>query len=580
MPIALLLQPLAGALRRGIQGAPGALGLSAWVELVRMEEVLIGRARGAFLVRWFGPRFPMRGGHLRGVLVNLDALRERFLAVQRARAPEAPGLNFQEPLAGLAGIAAGLLLSPTSILLLVAFLLRKLPGWLAALLSTLSGVVVGGVALAVGIVALPLALLGLLGVGVFKPEWLQRYELVYEVLGAAARLTDAFLGFMDVLLGPRAKVRNPILRDLFEVFDGLAKFVPLVLALLSVLVVYLGNNILKLARQAVALLEVKDATLDAVSLVVSNTSETLAGMLSGPRSPWVGLTRTFSAVARMLKTIGGKLSARLGEVSTAFKSFGASAGAKVGGYGARLKGFFADAFETHPTGAVIDAFLRQAAVIGEALAALPPEPPKPPKPKSGGGWPFPKWLLAPPPPMPTFPKLPTPADIARRMGGLPQSLKVEPRYKWQDIVRDTIAGKRPLLHSEGLEELEVARGIHNALARERREQERAAGKALMRARAQETALREVMVGVVETVLPPALHAHVPMLREVFEAIDENLYGGKKYPVRTPPDSGRLRPVVHRLHLRHPDGATAEVKGFKDRLVHLLHEQQYRAPAEA
>ena len=167
MPLALPLQSVAHTLRRGIQGAPGALGLSAWVDLVRTEEVLIGRARGAFLVRWFGTRFPMRGGHLRGVILNLDALRERFLAVQRAQAPQTPGLNLQEPVAGLAGIAAGLFLSPAGFALFMAYVLRSLPGWLAVPLSLIAGILIGGVAAGICTAGLPLSVLGLLGVGLF-----------------------------------------------------------------------------------------------------------------------------------------------------------------------------------------------------------------------------------------------------------------------------------------------------------------------------------------------------------------------------------------------------------------------------
>ncbi|MBZ4417437.1 hypothetical protein [Myxococcus sp. RHSTA-1-4] len=584
MPIALLLHPVAGALWRGVHGVQGGLGLSAWVELVRLEEVLIGRAQGAFLVRWFGPRLPLRGGHLRVVLVNLEALRERFLAIQRARVRETPGLNLEEPLAGFTGIAAGLALSPTGVLLLVAFLLRNLPGWFAAVVGAIAGVLVGvlvgGLVLGAGVLDLPLALLGLPAAGALRPDWLRKYGLVHEALGAAARLMEAFLGFVDVLLGPREQVRNPILRGILEVFDALARFVPFVMAAAAVLIVYVAGNTLKLARQAVALLEVKDAVLESVALVVSNTSETLAGMLSGPGSPFEGLRLTLTAIGRALAAVGRQLSGLVEQVSTTFVRFAESSGARLGGYGEQLHGFFSAAFETHPLGRVMTSFLHQVEVIQEALSQLPPKPSKPPEPPSEGGWLFPEWLLAPPPPMPPPPKLPKPADIAARMGGLPriELEKLKPREGLYNVF-DTLRGRRPFIGPQGLAELEVARDIHGVLGRERREQVRKAGVELARARARETALREVMVGVVETVLPPAFHAYVPTLREVFEALDENLYGGKTYPVKTPRDSGKLRPVVHRLHLRHPDGATAEVTGFRTLLLQRLGEQRYLAPGE-
>src|SRR6266508_4923033 len=97
MPLALLLDRAVAALRRG------ADRLAPWNQIVALEELLLDRARGAFLVNWFGTRLPLNGSSLRGAIANLDELRVRYQRVRAASAPAAEGINLTEPLAGWIG---------------------------------------------------------------------------------------------------------------------------------------------------------------------------------------------------------------------------------------------------------------------------------------------------------------------------------------------------------------------------------------------------------------------------------------------------------------------------------------------
>jgi len=107
MPVALLLQDVFNAVRKGLAR------LTPFALLAELEETLIDRARGAFMVHWFGSSLPFEGRSVRAFIVNLDHLRRRYAAVQRAYQQPDYGPNLGEPLAGLVGGMVGIALSPT-----------------------------------------------------------------------------------------------------------------------------------------------------------------------------------------------------------------------------------------------------------------------------------------------------------------------------------------------------------------------------------------------------------------------------------------------------------------------------------
>src|SRR5579859_7961176 len=106
MPIALLLQEMTAAF------GYGARVLEPWNHLVLVEELLIDRARSAFLFKWFGTGLPLHGFHVRVAIANIEELRRRYEEVRQAVRPPAQGPNLTEPLFGMAGVAAGMILTP------------------------------------------------------------------------------------------------------------------------------------------------------------------------------------------------------------------------------------------------------------------------------------------------------------------------------------------------------------------------------------------------------------------------------------------------------------------------------------
>src|SRR5215216_2080605 len=106
MPVALLLKSMAGTLR-----AAGA-ALAPWTQIVPLESTIVERARSAFLVHWFGPRIPVDGLSLKGIIVNIDELGEQRQLAERSLPRTATGPNLLEPVMGIAGLVAGLALSP------------------------------------------------------------------------------------------------------------------------------------------------------------------------------------------------------------------------------------------------------------------------------------------------------------------------------------------------------------------------------------------------------------------------------------------------------------------------------------
>jgi hypothetical protein len=111
-------------------------------------------------------------------------------------------------------------------------------------------------------------------------------------------------------------------------------------------------------------------------------------------------------------------------------------------------------------------------------------------------------------------------------------------------------------------------------------------QALAALRVEDLRFRDLIYAVVTRVLPPHLQAYIPTLQDTFAAIDRYVYGlpeagpTDSFPVRTVPDNGRLRPIVHRLVLRQDNGDEASLQGIATDLQRLLREQTYLVPSAA
>jgi hypothetical protein len=129
-------------------------------------------------------------------------------------------------------------------------------------------------------------------------------------------------------------------------------------------------------------------------------------------------------------------------------------------------------------------------------------------------------------------------------------------------------------------------------AGERRRLERELGgtqaEVLRAIRDQERPLRAHVLLIAGHVLTPEIRARMPELLDLFQALDEGLYGlsareaaadrPTAFPVQDLSDNGRLRPVVTRLTFRVAGGYEPEVRTFRDQLTRVLRQQEYAAPA--
>ena len=78
MPIALLLQKPFATLPTLLAAAKG---LTPWVEVLGVEAVLFARARGAFMIRWFGTSVPRDGSYVRIAIANRAELDNRLAEI-------------------------------------------------------------------------------------------------------------------------------------------------------------------------------------------------------------------------------------------------------------------------------------------------------------------------------------------------------------------------------------------------------------------------------------------------------------------------------------------------------------------
>jgi hypothetical protein len=599
MPIALLLEETTLAFRFG------AKKLDPWSHLVAVEELLIDRARSAFLVRWFGSGIPLRGSYLRIAVDNLVALRNQYLLAKASVEAELSGPNLTEPLAGLAGELVGVFLADGWVFALVAAM-RKTSGWLAfvakvllAYVGVVLGIGTGGfvTGLVVG-VGTPVGLLGGLYLGT-KDE---NSRAVVTMLGAAARALEATRLFVDQLLGPREKVANPIVRQVLTLLDGLAGLVPQMLGALAFVVVEIGPRLVPLAAQMVAFGGLVDASLKALSFIFDDLLTQLLGLFKPDTSPLYGLKVVFKHVMFLLANLWPPIKALIADTKAFFS-----------GLFDRLKPTFKDFFgatqktvedaidatpfslqvkaakmmvaAAKPTFAAMGVFI--AAKIAALVAKIPFAGGK-----STPGAPMPKF------PMPD-PKrdLPSPTAIIAAMGGPPFGVDdIIPLFRYESRFREWLFG--PTLSKEAKKGLERVRHPASVFAAEEKALTKSLGKPPKQALEDELeiqrSLGELFADIVGRVLPPAMRAYMDKVIGGFASLHDSLAipdkknKGKKpakaeefpFPTRDLDDNGLLYPVIHRLTVKASGLDKPAVEAFEERLLHRLQEQVYLAPKGA
>ena len=589
MPVALLLQNTLRSL------SLGARAMGTWGRMVALEELLLERARGAFMVSWFGTRFPTEGFALRISFANLDALRLRYEAVRSATGEGAPGgLNLTEPGAGMVGMLTGILSSPFPALLvgIAAAVLGE--GWLTKLLGALHAASLGTLTGAVGVLAFPLAIVGILVLAIDDP----RVGQVYGLMGALAELLTAARIFIDQLLGPPEQVRNPLVRAVLGVFDRMAAIFALLLGLAALIFARLQPLILPLVDQAIALYRLFQAVMGVIEVAVFDLIFRLGWLSEGQGSPLAAIDAVVAALMQMATVLSERIGELMDTVVSGITDLGLSLSARVLLFLTAASEALRRAVENHPLGQVLNmaiaimpavisalraigtmimASLRNAPVIGGLLSGSGSSSSS----ASGGG--VTDWLYRQGPPLPPVPTAPAVGAVEVAVGGRP-ALSAS-----LDTLLATAEGSPTyvFLTDEAMAELARMRSRPDPFRLERLALRDVGGgsaaQQLADLRAEQLPLRALLAAIVERVLPPAAAPYVRELDDLFRLVDRELFGlpagtapRRELPVRALAESNRLRVEVGRLRVRVAGADTAAARAWADSFGAALRAQSYIA----
>lgn len=565
MPIALLLQPTFATYKQG------STLLYPWLALVRTEELLIARARSAFLVHWFGDRLPVRDNHLQVSIANLGALRQRWESVTRQQPDPGRGINLLEPMAGLSGTLVGVILSPSGAILGVHAIVRLLVTGVTEAGGVLAGLIGGPLVTAVGgIIGLLLLPLGFALAAVFGAAEQGAFRESYWLLGAIARLLEAVAGFIDQLLGPREQVRNPLIRSVLVLFDRVAVLLIQAFAVVAVLVTRIAPMILPLARQALAFRRVIDAVIDTIRAIIDRP---VLGAFAGTiwASPQRGLGLLLDTLADGIAQIPRRLTALMQQMIAMLRENALAQLPLIISNSLRIVAAAVTALLRHP---ILRTILAVIARVQTVLGALPPRSSSSSPPPSSG---FSLGSLPIGPPVPRPPSLPNTAAIQRFLGPAPSvDLPYGPAQVFP-LAPETSAAAQRFRQSPP----SVFAGERTRLSRELGQEP---ATALATRRVEDLRYRDLLYGIVTQIAPPEIRVRVPELLSTFEALDRYIYdrrGGERaeeFPVRDLLDNGRLRPSVARLTVRMVGGEEAETRQFAERVVAALRGQTYLARA--
>ncbi len=575
--------------------------LDGWVHMVDVEEKLIGRARSAFLVHWFGTHLPLKGLGVRVYIENLQELSDRYLAAAQSAKGEVTGLNLTEPLAGIAGQVAGAYISPVGILLGIEASARKSATWLQVLLGVLVSVTglifawsgeITGVVLGVGV---PVGLLAGLGLGAVQEE---TTGAVIEIMGTLAQLLNALRKFLDLLLGPADKIKNPLLRGMVRLFQGIAALVPQLLGFVAIMVTRIGPLLLPFIREFQALIALKDPVIKALKFMLDNLGDQLDKL-----SP-------VDVLLRVIDVVTDSVEKALDYFWTAFLDFllnaktiflqlykdlkGASGdeAKKTVGWGLLglfdiVKGWLHDAVHQHPLVLGFEAWsLISAATEKVSFGTV--------RITAHFAWKsFPKTVREPsggPSTFPDFPKI----DVQTPGEFLDKYKKPAPaEFDFDTVLKKAQEEKQKAwpkgpepLSAEAERQLNRFRYPESAFGLERKSLIESLGRTPEAMLHEQQKLRDLISAVVGRVLPPELRGYMDDLVKGLKKLDDTVLGRKEkakkagdadYPVRHIKDNGELRPIIRRLVVRSTGGDKLEIGDFEERVRKALLAQTYLAP---
>jgi hypothetical protein len=544
MPISLMLQQMRTKLFGRLKK------LNKWSELIDLEELLLDRLRGAFLTHWFGQGLQVRQLALTVAIGNIDELQRRYEMVRQAQSQPAEGLNLTEPLAGMAGMLVGTILSPAGLTLAaiaagLSYSGNAFVGILAGIGGLILSLITAPLGLAIGVGG------GLLGFPLaIAAGSSEQITGVHRLLGSVAELLDAGITFINQLLGPRSGVANPLVRAVLELLDKVAELVPFLIALVAILIARGGGILRPLAQQIPPFFALIYDIRDVIVYLVTDLYEELSATFRGTSkraSIFDAFRAALSPLRRIITVAGSAISDLLHRWTPRFTAWGGQVMTSLTGWWESILPIIRSVTTDHPVvrliGRLIDHLRSIIALFGSGSSSTPTPAPTP-APSSSPPGPVMRWLVD----QVTPPSLLTTAPLTRRAArvvpGIVDTAEIVGMLRTEGVIADPFAPTR-----EFEESIERLRHPPSVFASERRALRGPEGESVQQQieafAAEEHHWRGYLYTIIQNILPSIAGEHLGTLRELFTTIDTELYRVEPWapPVRTPDTRTRLMPVI-------------------------------------
>ncbi|MFC9894492.1 hypothetical protein ACFVMC_12425 [Nocardia sp. NPDC127579] len=576
MPIALLLDTPSVLLSTPLAAAKALL---PWADMLRAEAVLIQRGRGAFLSAWFGRAVPRTQARVRIVIGNRAEILARLLSGAGVPAPGAGAVV--QPVAALAGMLGGLLLSPGGqitgwkllfrngrlgivTVLFGALQLLALAFATATVLSPFGVTDLGALA-RIGATAFgasaALGAAGALGAFVLLREQIDAGLAAASAVAATMIATTALL---RLLTGPRAAVRNPLLAALLRFGDRMGAVAAQLLGAVAFVVTRVVPQLIPAARMIAGTRAALATTTAALTAVLDSAGRALTRFRTGDWSPIRALRDLATPVQESVVAVRDVIGQGLELAMDTVERHAGRLPGLIGDYLGAVVTYLVDTFRSNPT-------VRMITALAAAMADKAGEPPPT----------HPTWreLLLPPLDFPDVGKIldrtPRPAGPAltmqalERAGAIVPPGPVRPSLVWQ--VRGVLAlagmaDRRSIFAPQRV-------GLRARLAAER-----------MRV----NELIALLMPLIGTYLTPGLwNRYAPQLTTAAQGMARFVYGTaesptaeRALPVRRPDAPIPVRPEIGTLRLRAPGRTPADARSLRDELIRRLRARSYAVSVPA
>lgn len=561
MPIALLLQKQFVTLPALLAGAKA---LAPWTDIARVEIAVIARVRGAFMTRWFGRSLPRAGPFVQVAIANRAQLDARLAEVLSPGSTLAGAASVTTPIAALTGMVGGLWLSPLGQVIGIWQVIRRGSADLGSILFVAAGFVVWALlALAPGAVLGGLviggAAAGFVSLAVFR----EHVDAILATAASAAAAMNAATQLTGQLLGPRAQVRNPLLRRILEFGDRAGALVAQLLGAVAFAIDTVGTRLLPTVRTVLMIRLAVTTAGEALGAAAETLTAELRRLVSGDLAARPMLTWFIATVTEVAAVASEAILIGIDIAVNTVRNAKEKLAAELWAYLEKVQEFLPTLFIDHPVGKRILALTSS----GEAKARAAKKPGKP-----------------------GFLDVIIPAVVLPDTSKILKQASAQPipPLDWASIEK---AAARPQGFSIDRVLLEIRAYVEVARIGEQPsifEPQRAGlVTGLAENRADLNEITAAMVEVIGGYLTPGLWQQLaPRIAPTVDGFVETVYGKvapaarphRPLPVLRADRPVPVRPMIRTLRVRAAGGSTGEGQSVSGRLIRRLNGQTYAVAA--